>query len=103
MARQSTVDKDLLAPDGGWGWCVVLASFLVHVLSDGVMYTNGIMFRQVREHYGTSRQTMGILSSMTLTVAYGSGGCHQDKDQISFVNYVDFNDDNNGDCIGSKT
>ena len=61
-----------LAPDGGWGWCVVLAGFLVNLLSDGFMYASGVLFREVREYFGASRQIMGALASVTVTVAYGS-------------------------------
>jgi hypothetical protein len=25
-------------PDGGWGWMVVLASFMIHVIADGITY-----------------------------------------------------------------
>jgi len=32
-----------VAPDGGWGWVVVLAGFVVHFLLDGINYTFGIM------------------------------------------------------------
>ena len=28
-----------MAPDGGWGWLVVFASFMIHAVADGVAYT----------------------------------------------------------------
>lgn len=67
----SLIDRS--APDGNWGWVVVLGSFLVHVISDGVMYSNGVILREVRNYYHSSRQAMGILASVTGVVAYGSG------------------------------
>lgn len=29
-------------PDGGWGWLVVLASFLTHLVVDGIIYSDGL-------------------------------------------------------------
>ncbi|KAI1285766.1 Monocarboxylate transporter 14 [Halotydeus destructor] len=29
-------------PDGGWGWFVVLGSFIIHIIIDGIIYTTGI-------------------------------------------------------------
>ena len=33
-----------LPPDGGWGWMVMIASFLSNVLVDGILYTFGVLF-----------------------------------------------------------
>ena len=59
-------------PDGGWGWCVVLASFLVHVMTDGIMYTMGILLVDIREYYDASRQMVGMLAATMGLAAYGS-------------------------------
>ena len=31
-------------PDGGWGWVVVLASFFVNLIADGITFSFGIIF-----------------------------------------------------------
>ena len=59
-------------PDGGWGWCVVLASFLAHVISDGIMYTSGIILEEIRTVFNVSRGEMGWLASVMIGVLFGT-------------------------------
>ncbi|XP_013381568.1 monocarboxylate transporter 12-like [Lingula anatina] len=40
----NNADVHSKAPDGGWGWLVVLASFLLHVIVDGVSFSMGIFY-----------------------------------------------------------
>ena len=35
------------APDGGFGWVVVVASFLTNMIADGVTFSFGIMFDEL--------------------------------------------------------
>ncbi|VDM71419.1 unnamed protein product [Strongylus vulgaris] len=32
-----------IPPDGGWGWVVVVGSFFIHVVTDGFVYSLGIL------------------------------------------------------------
>ena len=38
-----------VAPDGGYGWIVVAASFLVNMIADGVTFSFGVMFEEFEQ------------------------------------------------------
>lgn len=60
-------------PDGGWGWIVVVGSFLVHVLTDGITYSFGVFMPDIVDDFGVSRQTVGWLNSLLVGVTFVSG------------------------------
>lgn len=41
-------------PDGGWGWVVVFASFMINAIVDGVCYSFGIMLPEFSHHFGNN-------------------------------------------------
>lgn len=60
-------------PDGGWGWVVVFASFMIHIIADGVTFSIGIFFVEFLEYFhGTTSQTAWI-SSILVGVTLGTG------------------------------
>lgn len=51
------------APDGGYGWVVVLASFFVNMIADGVTFSFGVMFDEFEKEFGESKAvTAGVVS-----------------------------------------
>ncbi len=42
-------------PDGGWGWVVVVASFLCNVIGDGIGYTFGVIMPHLVIHFDSDR------------------------------------------------
>ena len=46
-----------MAPDGGYGWVVVAASFLVNMIADGVTFSFGVMFEEFEQE--SVHTTMG--------------------------------------------
>merc|ERR1712227_1004175 len=41
-AEDTTLTSSVTPPDGGWGWAVVFASFMIHIIADGITYSFGI-------------------------------------------------------------
>jgi len=51
------------APDGGFGWVVVMAAFLVNMIADGVTFSFGVMFDELQEDFESSAAvTAGVVS-----------------------------------------
>ena len=51
------------APDGGFGWVVVAASFFVNMIADGVTFSFGIMFEEFQTEFSSSAaETAGVVS-----------------------------------------
>uniref|UniRef100_A0AC34QBI6 Major facilitator superfamily (MFS) profile domain-containing protein n=1 Tax=Panagrolaimus sp. JU765 TaxID=591449 RepID=A0AC34QBI6_9BILA len=55
-----------IALDGGYGWVVVLGSFLIHVFADGFVYSFGVIAESlVKEFNATNAETSTVLSLLT--------------------------------------
>ena len=59
----SNTNFSVVAPDGGFGWVVVAASFFVNMIADGVTFSFGIMFEEFQDEFGSSSAaTAGVVS-----------------------------------------
>jgi|SRR6218665_579475 len=54
---ESTISTDSVShyipipPDGGYGWVIVFASFMNHVIVDGIAFTVGIFYTEFCEYF----------------------------------------------------
>ncbi|KAL3848224.1 hypothetical protein ACJMK2_019097 [Sinanodonta woodiana] len=59
-------------PDGGWGWMVVFASFIIHIIADGIVYSFGIFYIEFLHYFkGSKGETAwvgSLVPGITLTV-----------------------------------
>ncbi|XP_078613214.1 monocarboxylate transporter 13-like [Branchiostoma floridae x Branchiostoma japonicum] len=61
------------APDGGWGWFVVLSSFLSHVFMVGTFKSFGVFFPYLQEAFGQdAASTSWVSSIMGSVMLFGS-------------------------------
>jgi len=51
-------------PDGGYGWVVLVASFMISFILDAIMYSFGIILAAIKEHYDVSNWTANMLTSL---------------------------------------
>ena len=65
-----------MVSQGGWGWLVVGAAFLVQVLTTGLQLAFGVMAAQIARHF--SRQESTAASSLHM-----EAGQFQQKDNFS--------------------
>ena len=63
-------EEGFVAPDGGWGWMVVAASFVVNLIADGVTFSFGLVNAQLRnyfqESYGYTAWIYGLFMASPL-------------------------------------
>jgi len=51
-------------PDGGWGWVVLISSFLSNVIVDGVCYTYSIFFNELLVYFGASKSKTALVGAL---------------------------------------
>ncbi|CAF3989976.1 unnamed protein product [Rotaria sordida] len=72
--KEKTSNKEAIVPDGGWGWMVVLASFLIHFIMDGIIYSMGQTFSEpMRTKLALDRASISTIFSILSAVTLGAG------------------------------
>ncbi|KAF4530991.1 hypothetical protein B566_EDAN013265 [Ephemera danica] len=69
MSLSSTIPP----PDGGWGWMVVLGSFMIHVVADGVTYSFGIFILEFTHYFESGSGATAWIASILVGVTLCSG------------------------------
>ncbi len=60
-------------PDGGWGWVVVFASFMINLISDGVSLSFGVIFMELVDYFGESKSKTAWVGSLFLSIPLITG------------------------------
>ncbi|XP_011306062.1 monocarboxylate transporter 12-B [Fopius arisanus] len=60
-------------PDGGWGWAVVFASFMIHIVTDGVTYSFGVFHVELRNYFGAGDGATAWIASILVGITLCSG------------------------------
>jgi len=61
---EKTVSDPYAAPDGGWGWVVMIASFLCCLVLDGIAYVFGVFLKPLMAYYDVENATMSGVGSV---------------------------------------
>jgi len=52
------------APDGGWGWVVMISCFVCCLVLDGIAYVFGVFLQPLIDHYGVDNAEMATVGSV---------------------------------------
>ena len=74
-------DDSIYAPDGGWGWMVTAASFMVAFIVDGIVTSYGLLLPELLTTYGASVSLTSfppaIIVAMFLLSGQYEADCHR--------------------------
>jgi len=73
MEEEAEAESSITPPDGGWGWVVVFASFMIHILADGITYSFGIFMVELIDVFKADRGTAGLIPAILVGITLGSG------------------------------
>ena len=51
-------------PDGGYGWVIVFASFVNHIIVDGIAFTFGVFYLEFLQYFGESKGKTALVGSL---------------------------------------
>ncbi|XP_004930921.1 monocarboxylate transporter 12 [Bombyx mandarina] len=60
-------------PDGGWGWMVVFASFMIHIVTDGMTYSFGVFYTEFLIYFQEGSYKTAWIVSILVGVTLSSG------------------------------
>lgn len=67
------VDGESTAPDGGWGWVVVIASFMIHLIADGATFSFGVIYVELLQYFKESRGYTAWIGGLFMAMPLLSG------------------------------
>lgn len=68
-------------PDGGWGWAVVLGSFISIGFSYAFPKSLTIYYKEIQEYFSVSYSQIAWVSSVMLASMYAGGQCERESGQ----------------------
>jgi len=63
------------APDGGWGWLVVLGAFMIYFMCQGFLFSFGVFVEDFVDYFESSKSAVGGVGSLMIAMAAASGNC----------------------------
>ncbi|XP_047987809.1 monocarboxylate transporter 12-like [Leguminivora glycinivorella] len=60
-------------PDGGWGWVVVFASFMIHIVIDGLTYSFGVLYYEFLVYFQEGESKTAWIVSILCAITLSSG------------------------------
>lgn len=60
-------------PDGGYGWVIVFASFMVNLIADGITFSFGVIFTELLKYFGEGKAKTAWIGSLFMAMPLLSG------------------------------
>ena len=60
MKEEPPTTSVIVPPDGGWGWLVMIASFLCNTVVDGIVFSAGMFQDPIRLDFGVGKAEVCI-------------------------------------------
>lgn len=66
-------DQEPQIPDGGWGWVVVIASFFIATVADGLAFSYGLLNARLVKYFEASEALTSLIGSLFISVPLIAG------------------------------
>ncbi|XP_004926421.2 monocarboxylate transporter 9 [Bombyx mori] len=60
-------------PDGGWGWVIVFASFMVNLIADGITFSFGVFYPHFLDYFGEGKGKTAWIAGIFMAMPLLSG------------------------------
>lgn len=60
-------------PDGGWGWVVVIAAFIVTCVTDGLSFSFGVLHLAFKQHFNSKESMTSLIGSLFIATPLIAG------------------------------
>lgn len=60
-------------PDGGWGWMVVFAAFIINAISEGISFSFGLLYSEFLVEFKASKSTTSWIGSLFIAMPLLAG------------------------------
>ena len=57
----------------GWGWVIVAASFVIHLIADGITFSFGVIYAELLDYFQESQGYTAVIGSLFMATPLLSG------------------------------
>lgn len=65
--------KSSSSKDGGWGWIIVMSTFMINFVADGILFSSGLVLSELVKTTGQPAGKIAWIFSMTDALILFSG------------------------------
>ncbi|XP_020297380.1 monocarboxylate transporter 12 isoform X2 [Pseudomyrmex gracilis] len=63
--NEETIEVEMVVPpDGGWGWVIVIASFMCNLFVDGIIFSFGVFLNDIADAFSVSKARVALVGSL---------------------------------------